>query len=82
MRGRGWAVRHLPDDEAIERFYREVLQPLGTTTTRRTDSGVTLDVTELPGGGRVVLRKGSNSGGYAIDVRLAEVPFKRIHRAE
>ena len=80
--GRRHMVRSLPDDAAVREFYEEVLSPLGTSRTLRADDGTLLRVTELAGGGRVVFRQSSKSGGAAIDVIVDEVPFKRIHRAE
>jgi SAM-dependent methyltransferase len=82
VQGRGYLVRVLPDDAAIRRFYVDVLQPLGMSRLKHADDGSPLSVTELPGGGRVVFRGASRSGGAAIDVIVDEVPYKRIHRAE
>ena len=80
VRGRRAEVRLLPDDEAVERFYRDALAPLGATTVRRTPDGVVWR-TDFPGGGFVNFRRFSDSGGFTIDVQ--EVPgatVRRIHR--
>jgi hypothetical protein len=82
VQGRGYLVRTLPDDAAIRRFYETVLEPLGTSRISHAADESLLRITELPGGGRVVFRESSRSGGSAIDVLVDEVPYKRIHRAE
>jgi hypothetical protein len=82
VQGRGYLVRTLPDDAAIRRFYEEVLEPLGPTSTRITEDGTVLRITRFPEGGHVVFRESSRSGGHAIDVVLEDVAFKRVHRAE
>jgi hypothetical protein len=69
--GRRGRVRLLPDDQAIDAFYRDVLAPLGPTTSRNIDGGL-LTTTTLPGGGRIVHRTFSRSGGHAIELRDVE----------
>ena len=80
--GRRQLVRVLPDDAAIRRFYEDVLEPLGTTSTTHAQDGSVLRITHFAGGGHVVFRESSRSGGHAIDVVLHDIAYKRIHRAE
>jgi hypothetical protein len=82
VRGRRCHVRLLPDDEAVEAYYRELLQPLGRTREMPTPAGTML-VTELPGGATINFRRFSDSGGFTIDIdRLPGSPVTRIHRVE
>ncbi len=81
VRGRRSTVRLLPDDEAVAAFYWERLERLGTTTPLDTPRGTGL-VTHLPGGGRVVFRRFSESGGFTIDIdQVPTTPVRTIHRA-
>jgi hypothetical protein len=82
VRGRRRHVRLLPDDEAVDAYYRELLQPLGRTTELPTPQGMIL-VTEIPGGAIITMRRFSGSGGFTIDIRgVPATPVTRIHRAE
>ena len=80
VRGRRAEVRLLPDDAAVERYYREVLAPLGHSRTVGTAKGVVWR-TDFPGGGFASFRRYSGSGGYAIEIDLPGSTVRRIHRA-
>lgn len=81
VRGRRESVRLLPDDQAVERFYREVLAPLGTTTVHQDRRGYPFWRTQLEGGGHIVFRPWSASEGFAIDIRdIGTSTVRRIHR--
>lgn len=78
--GRTPWTRMLPDDATIESLYREVFEPLGTTTMRSAGLGPVW-VTELPGGGAVIFRRHSSAEGAAIDFhRLPDLSVTKIHR--
>ncbi len=80
--GRRRHVRILPDDDAVDAFFRDVLAPLGHTTSRTTSGGV-VTTTTLAGGGKIVHRTYSRTGGHAIelqDVNDAQVTL--LHRVD
>jgi hypothetical protein len=80
VRGDNKSIRMLPDDESIERFYRDELEHLGPTEVIRKEKGTEF-ITTLPSGGEIGFRTFSDSGGYAIDVDgLPGLGFKRVHR--
>ncbi len=80
VRGNRRHTRLLPDDESIERLYRDHLEPLGPTTTVKADSGI-VSVTTLPSGATIAFRRFSTSEGYAIEVRgVPRLGFDRVHR--
>jgi hypothetical protein len=80
VRGDNKTIRMLPDDESVERFYRDKLEHLGPTEVLKKDRG-TESITTLPSGGTVRFRTFSDSGGYTIDVDgLPGLGFKRVHR--
>lgn len=75
-------VRMLPDDAAIDAFYRDVLSSLGPTTSTVLPAGV-VSVTALPGGGRIVHRTFSRTGGHAVELQDVEGALVRlVHRSE
>ncbi len=79
-RGRRPTTRILPDDDAVEAFYRRRLAPLGTTRVTPTPRGAVL-LTTLPGGGRIGFRRFSGTGGATIQILdLDELPVSLIHR--
>ena len=73
------ATRMLPDDESIERFYRDHLEHLGPTQVIRSPKG-TLHVTTLAPGVRITFRTFSDSGGYTIELRGFPGLYGRVHR--
>jgi len=80
VRGDNKTIRMLPDDESVERLYRDELEHLGPTTVSRTRRG-TESVTTLPSGGTIGFRTFSDSGGYTIDVDgFPGLGLKRVHR--
>ncbi len=80
VRGDRRHTRLLPDDESIERLYRDHLEWLGPT--RIVQAGhETISVTTLPSGAKIAFRRFSNSEGYAIEVRdLPQLGYERVHR--
>jgi hypothetical protein len=80
--GRDAHVRLLADDAAVDRFWWEVVAPLGSTSVKRVDGGW-LTTTELPDGARIVHRDFSRSGGHAIELRgVRGAPVTLIHTVE
>ena len=80
VHGDNKTIRMLPDDESVERFYRDKLEHLGPTEVFRKDRGIE-SITTLPSGGTIGFRTFSDSGGYAIDVEdLPGLGIKRVHR--
>jgi hypothetical protein len=77
--GRRKHVRLLADDAAVDRFWWEVLAPLGWTNVRQVDKGL-ITTTHLPDGSRIVHRDFSSSGGHTIEFRsTAPADARRIH---
>ncbi len=80
VRGDNKTIRMLPDDESVERFYRDQLEHLGATEVTRSRRGIE-SVTTLPSGGTIGFRTFSDSGGYTIDVDgFPGLGLKRVHR--
>jgi hypothetical protein len=80
VRGDRRTTRMLPDDESIERLYREHLEGLGPTAIVKAGNE-TVSVTTLPSGASIAFRRFSNSDGYAIEVRdLPRLGYDRVHR--
>jgi hypothetical protein len=80
VRGDRRTTRMLPDDESIERLYRDHLECLGPTTIVKARNE-TVSVTTLPSGATIAFRRFSNSEGYAIEVRdLPQLGYERVHR--
>jgi hypothetical protein len=80
VHGDNKTIRMLPDDESVERFYRDKLEHLGSTDVLRKDKGIE-SITTLPSGGIIRFRTFSTSGGYTIDVEELPGPgIKRVHR--
>ena len=73
------ATRILPDDESIERLYRDHLEALGPTQVLSTRMG-TVHVTTLASGAKITFRAFSDSGGYAIQLRGFPGLYGRVHR--
>lgn len=81
VRGDRRHTRLLPDDESIERLYRDHLERLGPTTIVKADNG-TVSVTTLPSGATIAFRRFSRSEGNTIQIGgLAGLDYKRVHRA-
>jgi hypothetical protein len=80
VRGDRRHTRLLPDDESIERLYRDELEHLGATDVIDSRNG-TVFVTTLPSGARIAFRRFSNSEGYALEVRgFPRLGYDRVHR--
>jgi len=80
VRGDRRTTRLLPDDESIERLYRDHLAGLGPTTIVKAGNE-TVSVTMLPSGAKIAFRRFSNSEGYAIEVEdLPQLGYDRVHR--
>jgi hypothetical protein len=75
---RPW-TRLLADDEEMDRFFSDVLAPLGETTQKMTAAGI-VTITQLPGGGRIVHRTFSRSGGHTIEIQAVDnAPVRLLH---
>ena len=70
-------VRLLLDDAAVDAFYRDILAPLGPTVSTALPAGV-VTVTTLPGGGRIVHRTFSRTGGHAVELQNVEGAAVRL----
>jgi hypothetical protein len=80
QRGRRPTTRVLPDDDTIERLYREQLAPLGMTRMIATPRGPVWR-TELGNGSAITFRQFSKTGGPTIELEeMDSVGFNLIHR--
>ena len=77
--GRRKHVRLLADDAAVDKFWWDVLAPLGWTNVRQVDEGL-ITTTHLPDGSRIVHRDFSSSGGHTIELRSSpQADVRQIH---
>jgi hypothetical protein len=74
--GSSSSIRELPGGTSAANELFNQLRAFGTEGTPPTYPGMGV---QLPGGGFVGLRPMSRSGDTAIDVKVPDIPFTKIH---